>query len=108
MTTRINRRDFLALAGLAGAGIAGAVFASGLPRARAAERSSGQKDFFFLCGELFLIPEDLLMQRQDECLQRCGIELVEIARLLGPPICSGFGAGRGSGSERRGVAGHRG
>ena len=48
MTTRINRRDFLALAGLAGAGIAGAVFASGLPRARAAARSSGKNDFFFL------------------------------------------------------------
>jgi 3',5'-cyclic AMP phosphodiesterase CpdA len=48
MTTRINRRDFLALVGLTGAGVAGVVFASGLPRARAAERSSGQNDFFFL------------------------------------------------------------
>ncbi len=48
MTTQINRRDFLVLAGLAGAGIAGAVFASGLPQARAAERSSGKNDFFFL------------------------------------------------------------
>jgi 3',5'-cyclic AMP phosphodiesterase CpdA len=47
-TTRINRREFLELAGLAGAGIAGVVFASGLRRARAAERSAEEHDFFFL------------------------------------------------------------
>jgi hypothetical protein len=48
MTHTINRREFLTLASLAGAGVAGVVFASGLPRARAAERSNGQNDFFFL------------------------------------------------------------
>lgn len=48
MTTRINRRTFLELAGLAGAGIAGVVFASGLRRAGAAQRSVRDTDFFFL------------------------------------------------------------
>src|SRR6266853_564347 len=48
MAHTINRRDFLVLTGLAGAGVAGVVFTSGLPRARAAERSNGQNDFFFL------------------------------------------------------------
>src|SRR5262245_42655265 len=47
-TTRINRREFLELAGLAGAGIAGVVFASGLRHAEAAERRVSEKDFFFL------------------------------------------------------------
>jgi len=42
-----------------------------------------RKDFFLLCGELFLMREDLLMQRPDECLQRFGIELIEVARCGG-------------------------
>ncbi len=48
MKTRINRREFLELAGLAGAGIAGVVFASGLPQASAAEKTAREQDFFFL------------------------------------------------------------
>ena len=47
-TIRINRREFLELAGLAGAGIAGVVFASRLSHAEAAERSIRANDFFFL------------------------------------------------------------
>ena len=48
MKTTINRREFLELAGLAGAGIAGVVFASGLRQASAAERTVKENDFFFL------------------------------------------------------------
>ena len=44
----INRREFLELAGLAGAGIAGVVFASGLRQASAAEKAVKENDFFFL------------------------------------------------------------
>ncbi len=47
-TTRINRREFLQLAGIAGVGIAGVVFASGLHQASAAERTAKENDFFFL------------------------------------------------------------
>ncbi len=47
-TRRINRRAFLELAGLAGAGIAGVVFASGLRQAGAAQESTQEHDFFFL------------------------------------------------------------
>ena len=46
MSTAIDRREFMQLAGLAGAGIAGAVFASGLRGAQAAQ-ATGQ-DFMFL------------------------------------------------------------
>jgi hypothetical protein len=42
-----------------------------------------RKYFFLLCGELSLMREDLLMQRQDKCLQRFGIQLIEIARCGG-------------------------
>src|SRR5437773_2219803 len=48
MTNTINRREFLALAGLAGAGIAGVVFASGLRQVNAAERGATGNDFIFL------------------------------------------------------------
>jgi hypothetical protein len=44
-TTRLNRREFLALAGLTGAGIAGVVFASGLRHAEAAQRRPSANDF---------------------------------------------------------------
>lgn len=47
-TTTMSRRTFLELAGLAGAGIAGVVFASGLRQANAVEKSSRERDFFFL------------------------------------------------------------
>jgi 3',5'-cyclic AMP phosphodiesterase CpdA len=47
-TIRINRREFLELAGLVGAGIAGVVFASGLSHTEAAARSLRADDFFFL------------------------------------------------------------
>ena len=45
MTRVMNRREFLQLAGLAGAGVAGVVFSSGLRAARAAE---GAQEFVFL------------------------------------------------------------
>src|SRR5258706_5982644 len=48
MNTKVNRREFLQLAGLAGAGIAGVVFTSGLRQAQAAEKSVRANDFFFL------------------------------------------------------------
>jgi len=48
MTNTINRREFLALAGLAGAGIAGVVFASGLRQVNAAERGATGNEFIFL------------------------------------------------------------
>jgi calcineurin-like phosphoesterase family protein len=48
MKTKVNRREFMQLAGLAGAGIAGVVFASGLRQAQAAEKSARVNDFFFL------------------------------------------------------------
>ena len=48
MTTTINRREFLELAAVAGAGIAGVVFASGLRQASAAGSSMRKDDFFFL------------------------------------------------------------
>ena len=46
MQSTLKRREFLELAGLASAGIAGVVFASALPRAAAAK--SPQDDFMFL------------------------------------------------------------
>lgn len=49
MKSTVNRRQFLELAGLASAGIAGVVFASGLhPARRAAAKTGGQDDFMFL------------------------------------------------------------
>jgi hypothetical protein len=48
MKTIVNRREFLQLTALTGAGIAGVVFASGLRHAEAAERSVRANDFFFL------------------------------------------------------------
>jgi 3',5'-cyclic AMP phosphodiesterase CpdA len=48
MKTIVNRREFLQLTALAGAGIAGVVFASGLRQAQAAEKSVRENDFFFL------------------------------------------------------------
>src|SRR6266581_9626764 len=51
MTTTINRREFLELAALAGAGIAGVVFASGLRPVSAAGRSAQgyeEGEFVFL------------------------------------------------------------
>jgi len=48
MKTTINRREFFELAGIAGAGIAGVVFASGLRQASAAERTVKENDFVFL------------------------------------------------------------
>jgi 3',5'-cyclic AMP phosphodiesterase CpdA len=48
MKTKVNRREFMQLAGLAGAGIAGVVFASGLRQAQAAEKSMRENDFFFV------------------------------------------------------------
>src|ERR1700751_707358 len=47
MKSTVNRREFLEVAGLASAGIAGVVFASGLPHAAAA-KSARQDDFMFL------------------------------------------------------------
>jgi hypothetical protein len=47
MRNTLNRREFLELAGLAGAGIAGVVFASGLHPARATA-AGGEDDFMFL------------------------------------------------------------
>src|SRR5215470_12762635 len=46
--TRINRRGFLELAGLAGVSIAGVVFASRLRHVEAADRSVSEDEFFFL------------------------------------------------------------
>jgi len=48
MKNIVNRREFLQLTALTGAGIAGVVFASGLRRANAAEKSTRGNDFFFL------------------------------------------------------------
>ena len=48
MTGRTTRREFLELAGLASAGVAGVVFSSRLRGARAATRPTGVKDFVFL------------------------------------------------------------
>ena len=48
MTTMINRREFLELAAIAGAGITGVVFASGLRQVNAAASSAQGNDFFFL------------------------------------------------------------
>jgi len=48
MKNIVNRREFIQLAGLAGAGMAGVVFASGLRQAHAAEKSVRENDFFFL------------------------------------------------------------
>ena len=48
MTGEIDRRQFLELAALASAGIAGVVFSSGLPGARAATRRAGTSEFVFL------------------------------------------------------------
>jgi hypothetical protein len=49
MSSTVNRREFLELAGLATAGIAGVVFASGLhPTRAAAARSTREDDFVFL------------------------------------------------------------
>ena len=51
MAKTISRREFLELAGIAGVGIAGVVFASGLRHAGAAERSMGKYgayEFVFL------------------------------------------------------------
>jgi len=48
MNDRLNRREFLQLAGLAGAGVAGVVFASGLHPAHAANPRAPQDDFMFL------------------------------------------------------------
>src|ERR1700730_10996014 len=42
-----------------------------------------RKDFLLLCRELFSMRENLLMQRQDECLQGFGIELIEIGKSSG-------------------------
>jgi len=42
-----------------------------------------RKDFFLLCGELFPMREDLLMQCQDDGLQCFGIELIEIRKCGG-------------------------
>lgn len=47
MSKAIDRREFIQLAGLAGAGIAGAVFASGLRGVRATKHAKGD-DFMFL------------------------------------------------------------
>lgn len=47
MKSALHRREFLELAGLAGAGIAGVVFASGLQRAAAA-KGTREDDFMFL------------------------------------------------------------
>ena len=47
MKSTVSRREFLELAGLAGAGVAGVVFASGLHPGRAAA-SAGKDDFMFL------------------------------------------------------------
>src|ERR1700758_2217334 len=46
MQSTLKRREFLELAGLASAGVAGVVFASALPRAAAAK--SPKDDFIFL------------------------------------------------------------
>jgi len=48
MKTIVNRREFLQLTALTGAGIAGVVFASGLRHASAAEKAVKENDFFFL------------------------------------------------------------
>src|SRR5258706_6356554 len=48
MKTKVNRREFIQRAGLAGAGIAGVVFGSGLRQAHAVEKSVRVNDFFFL------------------------------------------------------------
>ena len=48
MKTIVNRQEFLQLTALAGAGIAGVVFASALPHARAAGKDMRRNDFFFL------------------------------------------------------------
>ena len=48
MKTIVNRREFLQLTALTGAGIAGVVFASGLRHASAAETAVKENDFFFL------------------------------------------------------------
>jgi len=48
MKTTIDRREFLQLTALTGAGIAGVVFTSGLRQASAAEKGMQENDFFFL------------------------------------------------------------
>src|SRR5262245_45551953 len=48
MKTIVNRRAFLQLTALTGAGVAGVVFASGLRHASAAGKSVRENDFFFL------------------------------------------------------------
>src|SRR5262249_37362925 len=48
MTAPINRREFLELAAVAGAGIAGVVFASDLRPVNAAAGGAPESDFFFL------------------------------------------------------------
>lgn len=48
MKYRVDRREFLQLAALSGAGIAGVVFASGLRRAHAASGGEAVDDFMFL------------------------------------------------------------
>jgi calcineurin-like phosphoesterase family protein len=48
MKNTVNRREFLELAGLASAGIAGVVFTAGLHPTRAAASSAGKDDFMFL------------------------------------------------------------
>ncbi len=48
MKTIVNRREFLQLTALTGAGIAGVMFASGLRHAEAAERIVRANDFIFL------------------------------------------------------------
>lgn len=48
MRHTVNRREFMGLAALAGAGIAGVVASSGLPGARAASRKARADEFVFL------------------------------------------------------------
>jgi DNA repair exonuclease SbcCD nuclease subunit len=48
MTKTMNRREFSKLAGVAGAGVAGVVFASGLRGVRAATHDATRSDFMFL------------------------------------------------------------
>jgi Calcineurin-like phosphoesterase len=48
MNDSLNRRDFLQLASLASAGVAGVVFTSGLHPSNAANRRAPQEDFLFL------------------------------------------------------------
>lgn len=48
MKNIVNRREFIQLTALTGAGIAGVVFASGLRHANAAEKAVKENDFFFL------------------------------------------------------------